>query len=517
MHESPYAEKEHSSPAGLIFANLSFVCSIVALVAGFSILFWYAGKGEGSDMIGNSAIAVVGLLAVCVPLFCLAVLFSVIGLSLPGHRKMALGALCLTFVVPIVLWNGNRRAAKAGLERSIARSSRGDRSSPASNFSPQNTLPAAGSAHSATVSGVSFSRDGSRVVTLGSATIGAYPHEVKIWDTSTARLLESTNLPNHRHDLLPDGRIWASPGRSNLVFDPFTARWSGPFASLPGFGQNTGMLDGTNILVHRADAKSVVLWNLELGKEIASFTDWGSLNAVTIAPDGRTICFHLPRKQKLVVVDGYTGKAEELPADTFSSGRGLFSADSRMVAIGGIQSPEHVPADQMKRLGGSWQSGVSIMQVFNLAAKTNAVFYFDRTVRHGQLVPLAFSPDKRRLIAKDEWSLAVFDLERQSIFTHIPKKHYNSAASPDGRYIAVIPEGNPVLETWDATTGKPLASQRLPGFKHGHYKFFGFVPNTTRLAIWEGSTSIYLHDVTTTNAPVLLTEPQATSMAAKAR
>jgi hypothetical protein len=216
----------------------------------------------------------------------------------------------------------------------------------------------------------------------------------------------------------------------------------------------------------------------------------------------------MPRKEKLVMVDGHTGRTDGLAAETFSGGHGLFSADGTLLAIGGIQSPNETPQAKTNRSARNSGAAISIIQVFDFIARTNAVFHLDGSMRQGSLVPLAFSTDKRRLIAHDGWSFVIFDLQNKSTIAHVAQKHRSAAASADGAYVLIAPEGAGSIESWDGKTGKhlgTLASSRA--YEAGAFKFFGFGPKTSRVAIWESGNQVQLCDVASTNRVQELSDP----------
>jgi len=335
----------------------------------------------------------------------------------------------------------------------------------------QGKKPIAFSGHSATVTCVAFSPDGSHLAS------GSWDKKVKIWSTATGK--ELSVLTAH----------------------------SGPITSV------AFSLDGLHIATGSED-KTIKLWEVAMNKEVASFSGHSaSVTSVAFSPEGKNLASG-SEDMTIRLWDVSTGQGLTKLSGHSSGVAGVaLSPDGSKIASGSWDETVKVwDLDTGKELNTfSGHSGSVTSVAFSPDGNLLASGSEDKTVKLWDLVTgkeinfkhsdgvtsVAFSPDGSLLASGSEdktvklWELATG--KERTFFKH-PDVVTSVAFSPDGTLLASSGSGDNSVKLWNTDTGK-----ELPSFSghSGKVTSIAFSPDGSRLASGSEDMSIRLWSIAT--------------------
>jgi WD40 repeat protein/transcriptional regulator with XRE-family HTH domain len=322
---------------------------------------------------------------------------------------------------------------------------------------------------------VSFSPDGDRIAvasTLGVDTGGLIEGWASIWDAATGQMLLSLphlNAQVGSVSFSPDGsriittntdqtvRIWdADNGKELLILDGTTNR-VGNVAYSSAYSP-----DGTRIATVVLDSQ-VIVWDANMGHELVTLLGHSSdILTVAFSPDGDRLVtasrdgtariWSLAPSQELLTLVNEPGNS------TFVGSRLAYSPDGAYLAITNYDPTPKV-----------WDLATGRLYL-NLSGHT------------GSVTNIAYSSDGKSIFtaARDGTAKVWDSVSGKELMTlSIPYTSYISAAfSPDGSRLAFVDYRGDVVYLWDARTGNLIFS--LSGHT-APLSSIAFSPDGTRL------------------------------------
>jgi WD40 repeat protein/serine/threonine protein kinase len=360
--------------------------------------------------------------------------------------------------------------------------------------------------HTAPVSSVAFSPDGTRIASGGGRTDAQFrplPGEVKVWDARSGQEVLSLKghlLPVTSVAFSPDGTRLAS-GAGNL-FDPdkrgevkvWDARTGRQLLALKGHASYVNsvafspdgklLASGSGDINHRDKPGEVKVWDAQTGRQLlALMGHTGYVFSVAFSPDGTRLASAgtggQDRPGAVKVWDVHSGQQLLVLQEGNTVGvLGVaFSPDGKRLASGSSDASVKVwdaqTGKQLLALQGH-TGGVSSVR-FSPDGKRLASGASDATVRvwdtqsgqevlvlkghRDQVRSVAFSPDGTRIVSgSHDQTVKVWDAQsRQQLLTlqGRPGDVTSVAFSPDGeRIIAAGPQGG--VRAWDGRSGQEI-------------------------------------------------------------
>ncbi|HUY36301.1 MAG TPA: PDZ domain-containing protein [Pirellulales bacterium] len=325
------------------------------------------------------------------------------------------------------------------------------------------------SAHTASISAIAFSPDGSQLVTA------AMDGSVKIWDDfKRLETAKPKSLVGHAKEV--DAAAFVSGGRQVLT---------------------------------AGKDKTVRLWNLEQTATSLQQTIAGAIGArARFSPDG-TLMAVSGENRRLQLRDGATGEVvAQLPerSDDLATHSVAFSPDNRLLAVG---------------FGG--KKDVSFIELWDIdrrerlavlpAATTIPGFKTDEY--HGLVTALAFSPDSQQLVAgfgslamlgwgdQGDHPLLVYDVAARRVVRYLRGQRNDCVAvsfSPDGsRLASACYDGT--ARIWDTATWQELHVLENPetASDQGQRRIYdvAFSPDGKLLSMASAEGNVIIWDATT--------------------
>jgi eukaryotic-like serine/threonine-protein kinase len=254
--------------------------------------------------------------------------------------------------------------------------------------------------------GMTFSRDGSRLVTFHGGYVGDRP--ARVWDTGTGKVvvqLEGDADGEVRvSDMTysPDGRwlaafLWAEGGGTIQVWDAATGRRARTIGGrLERAGSPVFSPDGGRLAASLNDR--VTEWDAATGAELRSLVlPAGQAGAVTYSPDGRWLAAAANQADgpgDVIVWDRATGRVEfTLRGHTETIFSVAFSPDSRRLAasVGGY---------------GAWIESASVVRVWELTTGQEVLGVIGG---YTSVQKVVFSPDGHRLACSGFDGVRIWD------------------------------------------------------------------------------------------------------------
>ncbi|MBV8495984.1 MAG: hypothetical protein JO361_04280, partial [Gammaproteobacteria bacterium] len=379
--------------------------------------------------------------------------------------------------------------------------------------------------HSAPVRWVSYSPDGSRLLTV------SLDHTVRVWDARTG--LELLRVPEvYAGGFSPDGTriLTAAKGGVVRILDAHTGT---PFLLIRGPEDVNSIAysaDGARIVT--AFSKGVWLWDARTGARLAEFVHPAEEEyyRASFSPDGSRVAVATGKTMR--VWDARTGRELLVLAGhrdsviTFA-----YSLDGTRIVSGGTDGTARVwDALTGKELLHVEHGGQTWDAMFSPDGRTFATAAADKTIRlwdaatgrqlrvltgHVQIVAgVAFSPDGTHL-ASAAWdrTARVWDL-REGPDALVLKGHGDVVGSvsysPDGaRLLTASADGT--ARIWDVHTGAPVAVLR------GHGKSVGvavYSPDGARVLTGSDDKSLRVWDARTGATLLSLATPEGVTSAA---
>lgn len=344
-------------------------------------------------------------------------------LTSAGTEKVQVGLVLLLGLLPAGAVVGARRVAPPA---------------PPSRLSTEGVV---GLPHRTTVTGLSYSPDGKTLAT-GNMDSGLY-----LWDVASGKeVWRDLSVEAVSVAFSPDGRTLAAGGWKGIirVWDAASHRKLREFATYKDLYTLTFSPDG-KVLAAGGRHGAVHLWDAVSGKAVGFFTGAGRIRSVVFSPAGRLLAYGTTG-DRAYVLDSVSGEeAQPFRGKELGGGSVAFSADGRIIAIGG------------------GAGGIAFVD-FREAATGGVI----RRLRTGsdRVHDLAFSPDGRALAvagskpAVKVWGLATgqllgeFEGHRDEVFC--------VRFSPDGSSLAAGSRDKTAL-VWDVARRMKKEKVSLPG------------------------------------------------------
>jgi WD40 repeat protein/serine/threonine protein kinase len=350
-------------------------------------------------------------------------------------------------------------------------------------------------------------------------------HVVRCWDPKAAKELASFSLgevnKSSKIDLSADGRVAAllSRGRRIFLFDPATGKKTQQFANLKMPADAIHLSpDGKFVLVCDSSAGRVQVWESATGRLVEKSENLADLSrtatAMALSPDGATFAIRegtanervrwlRPKSNRtseqsktgLTFYDlafSYDGK--RLAGGNFMGRVFLWEVDPFKLALrldAHFQGTNRVAfsADGKRLASGGNEGGVAVTNLV-----TQKVAY--RAKGHTRAVSfVSLSPDGKQLASGSrDGSVRLWDLDQPIGFRelHDGGRVTHLAVSPDGRWLAVVQNGNTRL--WEVGPGK-LVRTMIPPEKQSVPLRAAFAPVGKLLATANQDGTVHLWDV----------------------
>jgi WD40 repeat protein len=297
--------------------------------------------------------------------------------------------------------------------------------------------------HERPVSFVEFSPDGRRVVTA------CDPGPVQLWDAVSGELLASPPIQNVGAPLIarfsPDGRRLVTAGADGWAFiwDTANGRPVTPPINVNQAPEYAEFSPDSRRVLILGQYGSIRVWDAVRGRALTPDLRQGNEYYAAFSPDGqevRTVDETGPVRR----YEAATGRPlPPLPRQQYSGvPQRLISPDGRRVFLG--------------------RYGDGTARVFDIASGQPV----SPLVRHhGQVSPVAFSPDGRRVLTlNDDQTARVWDA-LTGLPVCPPLKHSgmvrHAAFSPDGRLV-VTASADRTARVWDISSGAPGSPPQKP-------------------------------------------------------
>ncbi|MFD4531689.1 cytochrome D1 domain-containing protein [Kitasatospora sp. NPDC058397] len=338
--------------------------------------------------------------------------------------------------------------------------------------------------HTGAVTAVAYAPDG-RTLATGSAD-----HTVKLWDTTTHRLLATltghTGIVN-TVAFSPDGRTLASAGTDRTVrlWDVASGRTTGILTGHTGVVSSAAFSPDGRTLATAGYDQTARLWDVASQRALTTLTGHtGAVRAVAYAPDGRTLAtgsadhtvklWDTTTHRLLATLTGHTGTV----------GTVAFSPDGRTLASAG--------ADRTVRL-------------WDLASHDTTTILNGHTQEVSQA---AFTADGRTLttIGQDN-TVALWDVAERRLTATLHETNTSAPAlalSPDGNELATTATDH-IVHTWDLKTRRIAATFSATNDLEAVATVAAYAPDGRTLAIGHTDGSVTLW--TTTPPRPLVTFP----------
>lgn len=318
------------------------------------------------------------------------------------------------------------------------------------------------------ISAVAFSPDGTRIVAGGDVTV--------IWDTDTGRKLRTLNRVAYDAAFSPDGmRIVTDSGDAAVVWDVLSGEAVQTLRSPEHSVTSVAFCpDGSRIVTGTMEG-TVVIWNSATGQKLDLLKGHaGYVEAVAFSPDGARIA-SASRDETALIWDAASGaRLQSLDGHRGHVTTVVFSFDGTRLLSGG-------------------RDGVAIM--WDAASGLELL----RLKGHkSQIESVAFSPDGTRAVTgSDDRTAKIWDAltegSVQALEPHV-KPVTGVAFSPDAALMVTVALDR-IAVIRDAVTGKPL--RRLNSRADDYFMDVAFSPDGTRLVTGSSSSTARIWNPTT--------------------
>ena len=258
------------------------------------------------------------------------------------------------------------------------------------------------------VNAVAFSPDGRFIVT------GGHNGTSWLWNVETGKQV----IDFLGHSDWVQSAVFSKDGRSILTrngnsnayarkWDIETGRETGHFQGLQNLNGEAFSSDGRRVLTSDWDYTdhSARLWDIETGKELQRFTGHtGAINSLELSPDGR---------RALTGSDDHTARLWD--ADTGKEIRRfeVGASDNSVKSVAFLSDGQRISTFGSDNIARLWDVDTGKELVHFEGKEPGAV-------------PVAFSPDGRRVFAEEGFSTALFDVETGKQVWRSPKSDHFS-------------------------------------------------------------------------------------------
>ncbi len=323
--------------------------------------------------------------------------------------------------------------------------------------------------------------------------IGGRRDELKLWDVANQELV--TTLPGEGEAILsvafsPRGRMLASADENNKVklWDIADERKIVELNGQKDWKPSTFSSDGKTVALRSPDYKSIKLYGMEDGKELATFKEQtgrplpsialsptnkflaAAISSIALSPTSKFLAaaindnsvrlWDVPARRELATLKGHAGSVHAA----------VFSPDSMILATG---------------------SSDRTVKLWNLSTHRPLA----TLEGHEELVlALTFSPDGRILATGSGQTVRLWNVSTGQILAtkRYVRTIYSLAFSTDGKMLAV--GGDDSVGLWDVFSPREITILKRGG---GSINSMVFSPDGKRLAVGRSNKSVALWDLAT--------------------
>lgn len=296
--------------------------------------------------------------------------------------------------------------------------------------------------HGYSIDSIAFSQNGKIF-----ASVGGIDNVITLWDVETRNVLKSfvgSATMIFSIAFSPDGKYIASGGLDNTVrlWDLETLKLTKTLANRVQSVNSVALSPDGKIIATASNEKTIKLWSIELGQPILTLSGHTEpINSIAFSPDGKVVVSG-SSDMTIKIWDVATGKLTQTLEDNISSVDSvIFSPDGKFIASSSINNLNLWNAKTGKLIN-------------NIEAKADWI------------CSILFSPDSKTLAYIECWDgnsvqswrkpVKLFDIQSGQIIMSLanhPKRVYEIAFSPDGKYLASGSEDE-TIKLWNVKTAQ---------------------------------------------------------------
>jgi len=376
--------------------------------------------------------------------------------------------------------------------------------------------------HADDVTVLAVAPDGSWLASGDDSWLSGERHAtVRIWDVATKRELAALKLRAFQVRAVavaPDGSWLASVDSGGTVRIWDVATWA-ERATLPGRAVALAAAPDSKWLATGGNGILRIWDRADWTERLAATSQAGSVGAVAVAPDGRSLAtgggsdatvgiWDVASGRERAVLTGHTADVGQIAMAP--DGRWLASgSDDGTVRIWDLSDKRERPVQTGRRGGvtalavtprGTWLATGSVTGVVRIWDVTSGLVQAVRQTYPGRIGALVVAPDGSWLASGDDgatWKVGIWEVATGTELAALAGHDMGVialAVAPDGRWLASAGGGDRTVRLWDIATGQERAT--LTGHT-GRVRALAMAPNGSWLASGARDATVRIWDLTT--------------------